>query len=257
MRPVAGVAPVGCSLGCGAPTWTPADLRRHGVAPRRQRRQRARRLGERLGRHGAADGRRRRDVDQAQPSTTDRVDFRDIDAIDERTAYVLSIGNGATSRIYKTTDAGATWTLQFANEDPKVFLDAMTFWDATHGIAMSDSIDGQLRASSRRDDGKTWTRMPDDRAAAGADPTRAASRRSGTNIAVLGTTTSGSARARRPKARVLRSSDRGTDAGRSPTRRSRRRDVGDLLDRVSRRAARRRRRRRLRQGGGGARQLRA
>src|SRR5262249_25227017 len=55
--------------------------------------------------------------------TTDRVDFRDIDAIDERTAYVLSIGAGATSRIYKTSDAGEHWDLQFANQDPKVFLD--------------------------------------------------------------------------------------------------------------------------------------
>src|SRR5256885_528941 len=49
--------------------------------------------------------------------TSEPLDFRDIDAIDERTAYVLSIGNGAASRIYKTTDAGSTWTLQFRNED--------------------------------------------------------------------------------------------------------------------------------------------
>src|SRR5262245_17681501 len=39
--------------------------------------------------------------------TSDKLDFRDVDAIDARTAYVLSIGNGADSRIYKTTDAGA------------------------------------------------------------------------------------------------------------------------------------------------------
>src|SRR5262249_12210363 len=66
--------------------------------------------------------------------TTDDLDFRDIDAIDERTAFVLSVGNGAASRIYKTNDAGGTWTLQFRNEDPKAFLDAMSFWDAEHGI---------------------------------------------------------------------------------------------------------------------------
>src|SRR5215471_17348954 len=35
-----------------------------------------------------------------------RLDFRDIDAIDAKTAYTLSIGNGPSSRIYKTTDAG-------------------------------------------------------------------------------------------------------------------------------------------------------
>jgi len=39
-------------------------------------------------------------------TTAARLDFRDIDAIDARTAYLLSIGEGAASRIYKTTDAG-------------------------------------------------------------------------------------------------------------------------------------------------------
>src|SRR5262245_7811939 len=51
----------------------------------------------------------------------DSLDFRDIDAIDEQTAYLMSIGNGAASRIYKTTDAGTTWKLQFRNNDEKAF----------------------------------------------------------------------------------------------------------------------------------------
>ena len=37
------------------------------------------------------------------------LDFRDIEAFDESTAYALSIGAGELSRIYKTTDGGATW----------------------------------------------------------------------------------------------------------------------------------------------------
>src|SRR5262245_42770084 len=57
--------------------------------------------------------------------TTDRVDFRDVDAIDVKTVYLLSIGNGPASRIYKTTDGGATWQLQFQAQDQKTFLDAM------------------------------------------------------------------------------------------------------------------------------------
>ena len=46
----------------------------------------------------------------AEPGAS-KLDFRDIDAIDARTAYVLSIGEGPASRIYKTIDAGITWTL--------------------------------------------------------------------------------------------------------------------------------------------------
>src|SRR6185295_15751538 len=92
--------------------------------------------------------------------TKDALDFRDIDAIDEKTAYVLSIGNGPASRIYKTTDAGLTWTLQFKNEEPKAFLDAMTFWDANNGIVFGDSIDGKLDILMTNNGGETWTRVP-------------------------------------------------------------------------------------------------
>src|SRR5262245_10740005 len=69
----------------------------------------------------------------------EKLDFRDIDAIDGQIAYVLSIGSGDSSRIYKTIDGGRTFTLQFTNDDPKAFFDAMAFWDADRGIAFSDS----------------------------------------------------------------------------------------------------------------------
>lgn len=37
------------------------------------------------------------------------LDFRDVDAFDADTAYLLAIGPGERSRIYKTTDGGRTW----------------------------------------------------------------------------------------------------------------------------------------------------
>ncbi|HEU4795971.1 MAG TPA: hypothetical protein VFT02_10105, partial [Pyrinomonadaceae bacterium] len=91
--------------------------------------------------------------------TSDTLDFRDVDAIDAQTAYILSIGNGPDSRIYKTTDAGATWTMQFQGDDKKVFLDAMSFWDADHGIVFGDSVDGQLYILLTDNGGRTWTRV--------------------------------------------------------------------------------------------------
>ena len=139
--------------------------------------------------------------------TSDRVDFRDIDAVNERTAYVLSIGAGASSRIYKTSDAGEHWELQLANEDPKVFLDAMALWDATHGIAVSDSIDGQF-VVFMTDDGRTWSRVPPDRLPA-ALPNEGCFAASGTNVAVLGKDDVWIGTGAAAKARVLRSSDHG------------------------------------------------
>ena len=57
------------------------------------------------------------------------LDFRDVHAVDDRKACLLSIGEGEKSRIYQTTDGGKSWTLQFRNPDPKGFLDALAFWD--------------------------------------------------------------------------------------------------------------------------------
>ena len=110
------------------------------------------------------------------------LDFRDIDAVDERTAYVLSIGNGDSSRIYKTIDAGATWTLQFRNEDPKAFYDAMAFRDARRGFAVSDSVDGTF-VILQTTDGTMWRRLPSD-ALPRALPGEGSFAASGTNVAI-------------------------------------------------------------------------
>src|SRR5690349_9285774 len=47
----------------------------------------------------------------------DSLQFRDVHGVDASTAYLLSIGNGNQSRIYKTTDGGQHWALQFTNRD--------------------------------------------------------------------------------------------------------------------------------------------
>jgi photosystem II stability/assembly factor-like uncharacterized protein len=74
----------------------------------------------------------------------EKLDFRDIEAFDANTAYVLSIGNGENSRIYKTTDGGKTWTEQFRNMKEKAFYDALTCFDKVHCTALSDPVDGKF-----------------------------------------------------------------------------------------------------------------
>lgn len=92
----------------------------------------------------------------------EKLDFRDIEAFDANTAYVLSIGDGESSRIYKTTDGGATWKMQFKNTNPKAFFDAIAFWDAKHGIAMSDPVDGKYVLIETKD-GENWTPLATDK----------------------------------------------------------------------------------------------
>ena len=94
-----------------------------------------------------------------QVAGAERLDFRDVHAVSADTAYLLSIGNGEQSRIYKTVDAGANWMLQFTNPDSAAFYDCFDFWDGDHGIAVSDAVDGRLTLVSTRDGGKHWDRM--------------------------------------------------------------------------------------------------
>ena len=140
------------------------------------------------------------------PKPAMTLDFRDVDAIDAKTAYILSIGNGDASRILKTTDGGSSWVTQFTNPDADGFFDAMAFWDKDHGIAFSDSANALFRIISTDDGGRTWTRL------GGLPPAldnEGAFAASGTNIAVWGDRHVWIGTGAAAKARVLRSADRG------------------------------------------------
>lgn len=89
----------------------------------------------------------------------DTLQFRDIHAVDENTAYLLSAGPGELSRIYKTTDGGRSWSLQFRNTESEGFFDCFAFWDEQRGIAFSDAVDGEFIIVVT-EDGERWTRIP-------------------------------------------------------------------------------------------------
>jgi photosystem II stability/assembly factor-like uncharacterized protein len=96
----------------------------------------------------------------SQVPGAESLDFRDVEAFDENLAYLLSAGPGDQSRIYKTTDAGKTWSLQFTNKDPKGFFDCMAFWDRDHGIALGDPVGGHFTLITTENGGSTWNQIP-------------------------------------------------------------------------------------------------
>lgn len=136
----------------------------------------------------------------------EKLDFRDIEAFDANTAYILSIGNGESSRIYKTTDGGKTWKLQFKNTNEKAFFDAIACWDSKNCIAMSDPVDGRYGLVETRD-GNSWQPLDTSKMLA-AKEGEAAFAASGTCLITQGKRNaflvSGGS-----DARVFRSSDRG------------------------------------------------
>jgi photosystem II stability/assembly factor-like uncharacterized protein len=93
----------------------------------------------------------------AQVPGAEALDFRDVEAISADEAYLLSIGQGEQSRIYKTVNGGKSWELQFTNKNPKGFFDCMAFWDRDRGIAIGDPVDGRFELIQTEDGGKSWS----------------------------------------------------------------------------------------------------
>ncbi|HYV97834.1 MAG TPA: YCF48-related protein [Gemmatimonadaceae bacterium] len=93
-----------------------------------------------------------------QVQGAESMDFRDVQGIDGNNAYLLAAGTGQSSRIYHTTDGGATWRLQFTNMDSAGFYDCMDFWDDHHGIVVGDATHGEL-AILTTTDGEKWARL--------------------------------------------------------------------------------------------------
>jgi photosystem II stability/assembly factor-like uncharacterized protein len=94
------------------------------------------------------------------------LDFRAVVAFSDQEAFLMSAGAGEQSRIYHTVDAGRHWQLQFTNNKPKGFFDAMVFWDRTHGVVLGDPISNatdQLKFELlATDDGEHWHSLPAD-----------------------------------------------------------------------------------------------
>jgi photosystem II stability/assembly factor-like uncharacterized protein len=86
----------------------------------------------------------------------EKLDFRDVEAFGETTAYLLSAGPGDASRIYKTTDHGKSWVMQFKSADPAAFFDAIAFWDEKNGIALGDPVKGMFQLIVTKDGGANW-----------------------------------------------------------------------------------------------------
>lgn len=131
--------------------------------------------------------------------------FRDVEPVSATTAYLLAAGPGEQSRIYKTTDAGQSWQLQFINHDSAAFYDCFGFWDATHGIAVSDAAHGKMIVI-RTDDGEHWSAVGED-AMPAAVPGEGSPAAGGTCLIVHGRAHAWFGTL--PEPRVYSSSDRG------------------------------------------------
>jgi photosystem II stability/assembly factor-like uncharacterized protein len=142
-----------------------------------------------------------------QVPDADKIDFRDIHAIDANTAIVMGAGPGAASRIYRTLDGGVTWKLMATNQVAEGFWDAMAFWDKDNGILFGDPVKGSFQVYVTNDGGASWQEV----AAKGLEamPNEGAFAASGTCLSVAGANDAWIATGGSATSRVFHSLDRG------------------------------------------------
>jgi photosystem II stability/assembly factor-like uncharacterized protein len=132
--------------------------------------------------------------------------FRDVHGVSATEAYLLSAGAGEDSRIYKTVNGGASWTLQFKNENPDAFYDCFDFWTPNRGLAMSDAVNGRFPVIRTRN-GEKWHRIA--RKLPPAQTGEAAFAASGTCVETQGENRAWIATGAAEKARILATTDGG------------------------------------------------
>jgi photosystem II stability/assembly factor-like uncharacterized protein len=142
----------------------------------------------------------------AKVAEADSLEFRDIHAVDAKTAYLLSAGPGTKSRIYKTTDGGVNWQIQFVNRDPEAFYDCFAFWDRHSGLAFSDNVRGRFPLIKTTDGGLHWDDLTTAPPATKGEGAFAAS---GTCVTTLGNRSAWIATGAGEQSRVLFTPDRG------------------------------------------------
>jgi len=86
-----------------------------------------------------------------------------VQAWDSDTAILMASGPGDKSRLYKTIDGCATWTLLLTNPDPSGFWDGLQFVPGTRremgrvGHLIGDPVNGKFADLTTYDYGRTWT----------------------------------------------------------------------------------------------------
>lgn len=133
--------------------------------------------------------------------------FRDVHAVSDKVAYLLSAGVGSDSRIYKTVDGGDTWTLQFTATNPNAFYDCFDFWTPNRGLVMGDAINGRLPVLRTRSGGERWGRIGGKLPP--AQPGEVAFAASGTCVVTHGTGHAWIATGGAAEARILATTDGG------------------------------------------------
>jgi photosystem II stability/assembly factor-like uncharacterized protein len=134
--------------------------------------------------------------------------FRDVEGVSERVAYLMSAGSGPDNRIYLTQDGGNTWVQQYQATDPRAFHDCFDFWTPKRALLFGDSYDDRFTLL-KMSDGDTWEEIGRGENSPEAQPGEAGFAASGTCIKTLDGQSAWIGTGAAPEARVLATRDGG------------------------------------------------
>lgn len=92
----------------------------------------------------------------ATPPDAKDLDFRGVQAFDNKTAVVMSSGPGDKSRLYKTTDGCRTWKEVFRDPDETGFFDSLLHVGSQQLFLLGDPVGAKFAMFTSRDSGDTW-----------------------------------------------------------------------------------------------------
>ena len=147
--------------------------------------------------------------DDVSPPGLGELEFRDVHAFSADSAFILSVGNGGSSRIMRTRDGGQRWDTVFVNDEEEAFYNFLGFFDdGQMGIAFSDTVEGRFRIITTSDAGESWSVVPQQSLPAALEG-EGAFAASGKNMALRSGGLAWIGMGAAARARVLRSDDFG------------------------------------------------
>ncbi len=87
----------------------------------------------------------------------DTLDFRSVYAFSASSAIIANAGTPA--RIYRTDDAGKSWSIVYENDHKEAFINGIDFWDEKTGICYGDPVLGLMLLLKTTDGGWSWRLM--------------------------------------------------------------------------------------------------